>query len=96
MSDAELALRRALRAEAMDLVPARYLDEVVDLAIHAANKAFEATSAVVSRASIAPIAICATSMALSIIAAEAKVKLEQFAKDAADLGATVTYRTVRT
>lgn len=90
MSDADLELRRKLRLAARGLVPDQHLDEVVDLAMHAVSCSFTAVADVVKRASIPPVAISATSIALSVILAEASTKLEGLQTMAAACGMTCT------
>jgi hypothetical protein len=94
MDDPEVSLRRQLRAAAAGLIPDTHLDEVVDLAIHAVDKAFEAVGQVVTRASIAPAKMAATSIALSIIAQRAAARLEDLQGVAAALGMSLTTKTV--
>jgi hypothetical protein len=87
-------LRRQVRAASTGLVPDKHLDEVVDLAMHAVIRSFEVVGEIVTRASVAPAAICATSIALSIIKAEAEAKLEGLMAVAEAAGMSRTIKTV--
>lgn len=93
MSD-DQELRRKIRASAKGIIPDTHLDEVVDLALHAVDSAFKALGDTVARASIAPASLAATSIALSIIAAEAAEKLKGLGAVATAAGLTCTMKTV--
>lgn len=76
----EIQLRRSVREAAREHVPAQHLDEVVDLAFHALNSAFSAVIPIAKAASTPGAAMCATSIALSMIVAEAQAKLASLEK----------------
>jgi len=94
-ADNHAELRRKVRASARGIIPDTHLDEVVDLALHAVSQSFKAIGDIVSRASIAPAAVAATSIALSLVRAEAEEKLEGLQGVAEACGLTCTVKTVK-
>lgn len=77
MSENHECLRQRLRESAKGHVPHQFLDEVVDLALHARDRAFAAIGPIALSASNTGVAMCATGIALSLITAEAQDKLKR-------------------
>jgi hypothetical protein len=90
MTDTETKLRHGLREAVRGKVPTHRVDEVVDLAMHAVNRAFAAIGEVTARASDSRVAICATGIALSVVAAEASAKMKVLEREVGGAGMTVT------
>lgn len=86
MTENEIELRRRVREAAREHVPPQHLDEVVDLAFHGLNRAFEPLLPIAKSASSSGVAICILSIALSMIATEAKAKLESLEKQVLGAG----------
>lgn len=64
----EAELRRQMRLQMAGIVPAQHVDEVIDLAIHAAREAIGSLEAVTDRASSPSVTMAAFVPALGILA----------------------------
>lgn len=69
-------LRRALRVAAGQIVPAQHVDEVVDMAMHAAEEAFATLSRLTVDLNTGPIGISAASVAVGLLRHRA-IEVEQ-------------------
>lgn len=86
------ALRRSLREAAITVVPASHVDEVVDLACHAAEEALATLSRLTFGIDAGPVGISAAGIAVSLIRYRAGELEEVFRNASAAVGAP--HRTV--
>lgn len=88
-------LRRAVRRQVGLTVPAAHVDEVVDIALHAATQSLDALQRVAFDAHPDQrVAICASTLAISLVQHRLQVLKECAEKVAADAGMSVHHGTV--
>lgn len=79
-------LRRSLRLAAGQIIPPPHLDEVVDMAMHAAEQAFATLSRLTVDLNTGPIGISAASVAVGLLRHRATEVEQAFRSASASLG----------